>query len=91
MTYAIIAKGTKNESHAGFVCISANWLAVGRLTAHRIQEFAQGKDDEVLMYILPNGETVVHAFTRNNVVLFDEHDGKICGTSKEERDKVVII
>ena len=51
------------------MCAAANWLCVGRLTVQRLQEFAQDHEDKVMMYITPNGDKVMHAYTRNNVVL----------------------
>ena len=88
MTYAIVVKATENESHLSFACAAANWLCVGRLTAQRLQEFAQDHEDEVMIYITPNGDKVVRAYTRNNVVLFDQHYGEVRGKSLEERAKV---
>ena len=56
MTYAIVVKATENESHLGFTCSAANWLCVGHLTAQRLQEFADRKD-EVMIYISRQMET----------------------------------
>ena len=68
MTYAIMITATKDKDFLGLECAISNWTGVGRLAATRLQEFAQDKDDEVMMYVTPSDEMIVQAFTQNNVI-----------------------
>ena len=88
MTFAIMITATKDKDFLGLECAISNWTGVGRLAATRLQEFAQDKDDEVMMYVTPSGERIVRAFTRGNVTLFDKDNVAVASAKPSDRAKV---
>ena len=88
MTYAIMVTATKDKDFLGLECAISNWTGVGRIAASRLQEFAQDKDDEVMMYVTPSGKTIVRAFTRNNVTLFDKDNIAVTSAMPSDRARV---
>ena len=63
-------------------------LAAGRYLGFRKQEIAQDKEDEVLVYIKPNGERITRAFCVDDIELKDEHNQVVSKDGSAKKDSI---
>ena len=54
------------------------WTALTRYGGFRRQEFAMEKKDIIQVYVKPNGETVVRAFTIQDFLFYDKDGILVC-------------
>ena len=71
---SVISEGSDNLSK---LAAFSNWVAVGRHTGNRAQEFAQEKEDTVQYYVLPDGTQVPRSLTRDYIVFLDKDNNPI--------------
>ena len=64
------------------------WTALARYGAFRRQEFAMERKDKIQVYVKPNGELVVRAFTLQNFLFYDE-DGMLILYSEVIKDRAL--
>lgn len=87
MVFAICVTAIEGTDFLGLEQAIADWVIVGRQLGQRCQEFAQDKDDEVQIYVLPDGREVVRAFTRQNITFCDDNQAAI---AKEEASNAAV-
>ena len=68
----------RDLSHAdgplGFRATAFDYVAIGRYSGHRSQEFCMNSKTEILYYVMPDGSKVVRAFQLRNLLFFDRND-----------------
>ena len=64
------------------------WTALARYGAFGRQEFAMERKDKIQVYVKPNGELVVRAFTLQNFLFYDE-DGMLILYSEVIKDRAL--
>ena len=69
---ALMLKLAEEGNNLGFRRAIWLWTALGRYGAFRRQEFAMEKKDKIQVYVKPNGELVVRAFTMQDFLFYDE-------------------
>ena len=67
----VITRTSNGEPFLGKDCAIADWTVICNEDGCRKQEFAQDKEDQVMVYITPTGDSVVRALTGNDFLFFD--------------------
>ena len=89
MTYKIIVEIPANKPFLGKAHCIANSTGFGRIAGSRPQEIVQDEEDEVRVYLQPDGTKIVRALTMDCVKCFDEDHAPVQDImDKAERARV---
>jgi len=66
------------------------WTALGRLGGFRLQEFVMDRADTIGKYVLPNGTTVVRAFTLKNFIFYTADNERLTGQQALDRHDDIV-
>ena len=75
---ALMLQMSKDGNQLGFRRAIWLWTGLARYGGFRRQEFAMEKKDTIQVYVKPDGETVVRAFTLQDFLFYDEDGMLIC-------------
>ncbi len=73
----LLEKATKAASKDSADIVLFNTVALGRITGHRLSEYAQTKHSKVERHRYPSGREVLKAFTANDFIFFDSSGYRI--------------
>lgn len=73
----LLEKATKSKSRDSADAVLFNTVALGRITGHRLSEYAQTKQTKIERHRYPSGREVVKAFTANDFNFFDSSNRRI--------------
>ena len=72
MQYKIMIEKVDGADPFGKAALISNVLGTGRYTGYRKGEIMQDKDDEVQLYVKPDGQEVVRALVANSVAFLTQ-------------------
>ena len=90
MQYKIMIEKTIGADPLGLAALIGNVLGTGRYTGYRKGEIMQDKDDEVQIYITPDGQQIVRALVANSVAFLTEERVSIDISLQQNRDMIDI-
>ena len=82
------AMATKSKSQDSAESVFLNTVALGRITGHRLSEYAQNKQNKVKWHEYPSGKRVIKAFTANDFTFFDSSRMRITDLAKANLSQV---
>jgi hypothetical protein len=79
---------TKSKSQDSAESVFFNTVALGRITGHRLSEYAQNKQNKVEWHEYPSGKKVIKAFTANDFIFFDSSRQRITNLTEANLSQV---
>lgn len=87
----LLDKATKAVSKDSVDVVLFNTVALGRITGHRLAEYAQTKQTKVERHRYPSGREVVKAFTANDFIFFDLSGHRITELTEAGLDGIASV
>jgi len=84
-------KAARSKSKDSADVVLFNTVALGRITGHRLSEYAQTKQNKVEVHKHPSGREVVKAFTASDFVFFGKSGKRIADLTEVTLDAVTSV
>jgi len=81
-------RAAKSKSQDSADVVLFNTVALGRITGHRLSEYAQTKQNKVDVHKYPSGRQVVKAYTSNDFIFFDGNGQRLLDLSEASKSQV---
>lgn len=79
----------KSKSPDSAEAVLFNTVALGRITGHRLSEYAQNKQNKVELHEYPSGRKVIKAFTAEDFIFYDASKNRIEDLNDATLEQVV--